>query len=470
LKVSMDLHRGTRQKLVQALMNGGVDMTGSVVLLEGGKASYHHDTDHEHLFRQESYFHYLFGVREPDCFGAIELSTGKSILFVPRLPEVYAVWMGTIHPPEHFAKLYSTDECYYVDQIVEVLKTRHIQRLLVLDGVNSDSGEKHRGCSFPSIEEFKMDKSILFPVLQECRVKKTAAEIEVMRYVCRVSSEAHKAVMKFVRPGQMEYESEALFRQLVYTNGGCRHTSYTCICGSGPNSAVLHYGHAGAPNSRVLEPSDILMFDMGGEYNCYGADISRSFPVSGKFSPQQRTIYGAVLAAQDAVLNAMKPGVSWPSMHRLADRVICEKLKESGLLQGDVNEMMKAFVGSLFMPHGLGHLLGLDTHDVGGYPDGMTRTQEPGLKSLRLGRKLEEGMVLTVEPGCYFIPSVLQKAFSDAQYQPFLVKSEIEKYFDFGGIRIEDDVIVLKDGVENMTRFAPRSIDEIEALMAEGHK
>jgi len=135
-----------------------------------------------------------------------------------------------------------------------------------------------------------------------------------------------------------------------------------------------------------------------------------------------------------------------------------------------VDLMMKAFVGSLFMPHGLGHLLGLDTHDVGGYPSGMTRTQEPGLKSLRMGRTLEEGMVLTVEPGCYFIRSVLQKAFSDPQYEPFLVKSEVEKYMDFGGIRIEDDVVVLKDGVENMTRFAPRSIDEIEALMAEGRK
>jgi len=169
-------------------------------------------------------------------------------------------------------------------------------------------------------------------------------------------------------------------------------------------------------------------------------------------------------------MKAMKPGVSWPSMHRLADRVICEKLKEFGLLQGDVDAMMNAFVGSLFMPHGLGHLLGLDTHDVGGYPNGMTRTQEPGLKSLRMGRILEEGMILTVEPGCYFIRAVLLKAFSDPLYEPFLVKSEVEKYLDFGGIRIEDDVVVTKDGIENMTRFAPRSIGEIEELMAEGRK
>jgi len=291
-----------------------------------------------------------------------------------------------------------------------------------------------------------------------------------MRYACKVSCDGHKEVMKSVRAGQMEYESEALFRQVVYADGGCRHLSYTCICGSGTNSAILHYGHAGAPNSRVLQNDDILMFDMGGEYNCYGADISRSFPVSGKFSQGQREVYTAVLSAQEAVMKAMKPGVSWPAMHRLADRVLCEKLKEFGFLKGDVDEMMKAFVGSLFMPHGLGHLLGLDTHDVGGYPNGLKRTQEPGLKSLRCGRALEEGMIITVEPGCYFIASVLEKAFDDPKYQSFLVKDKLQKFLGFGGIRIEDDVVVTKDGIENMTRWAPRTIEEIEALMAEGRK
>jgi len=212
------------------------------------------------------------------------------------------------------------------------------------------------------------------------------------------------------------------------------------------------------------------MFDMGAEYACYGADISRSFPVNGRFTQSQREVYSTVLAAQNAVLKSMKPGVSWPEMHRLAERVICEKLREFGFLKGDVEAMMKVFVGNLFMPHGLGHLLGIDTHDVGGYPHGMKRSSEPGLKSLRCGRLLEEGMIITVEPGCYFIRHVLERALNDPKHSPFLVHDNIEKLLDFGGVRIEDDVLITKDGIENLTASAPREIAEIEALMSESRK
>jgi len=289
-----------------------------------------------------------------------------------------------------------------------------------------------------------------------------------MRYVAKISCEAHNVVMKAARPGMHEYELESLFRHHVYSRGGCRHTSYTCICGSGENSAILHYGHAGAPNAKKIKQGEIMMFDMGGEYHCYGADISRSFPVSGKFSDTQKEIYSTVLAAQQAVMDAMKPGVSWPTMHRLADRVICEKLKEHGYLKGDVDEMMKVFIGSLFMPHGLGHLLGIDTHDVGGYPaDGsIVKSTEPGLKSLRTGKKLEENMVITVEPGVYFIEPVLEGALKNEQQSKFLVSEKIRSMYGFGGIRIEDDVLVLKDGMENLSRHSPRSIAEIESLIA----
>jgi len=209
----------------------------------------------------------------------------------------------------------------------------------------------------------------------------------------------------------------------------------------------------------------MLMFDMGGEYHCYGADISRSFPVNGRFTDDQKQVYQAVLAAADAVIGSMKPGVPWPSMHRLADRVLLEKLKEYGFLIGDVDEMMKHFIASLFFPHGLGHLLGLDTHDVGGYPGDMKRTQEPGLKSLRCGRLLEEGMVITVEPGCYFIRHLLEPAMSDEATGRFFNKEKVTRFFGFGGVRIEDDMVVTKDGAENLSSAVPRTIADIEAWM-----
>jgi len=210
-----------------------------------------------------------------------------------------------------------------------------------------------------------------------------------------------------------------------------------------------------------------MMFDMGGEYHCYGADISRSFPISGKFTETQKEIYQTVLAAQQTVMKNMKAGVLWPEMHRLADRVICAELLKHGYLQGDVEEMMKSFIGSLFMPHGLGHLLGIDTHDVGGYPaDGsITRSTEPGLRSLRLGKRLEENMVVTVEPGVYFIPAVLEEAINSDK-KKFLNVEKIRSMYGFGGVRIEDDVVVLQNGIENLSRFSPTSVEEIEALMA----
>lgn len=158
----------------------------------------------------------------------------------------------------------------------------------------------------------------------------------------------------------------------------------------------MHYGHAGAPNSREIRDGEMVLFDMGGEYHFYASDITRSFPVNGKFTAKQKVVYESVLAAQTAVMKAMRPGVLWPDMHRLANRVICEELKKHGLLKGDVDEMQKCHIGALFMPHGLGHLMGLDTHDCGGYPYGIERIDEPGLKKLRTARKLEEGMVITV--------------------------------------------------------------------------
>ena len=165
----------------------------------------------------------------------------------------------------------------------------------------------------------------------------------------------------------------------------------------------------------------------------------------------------------------MRPGVPWPDMHRLAERVIAERLRAAGLLRGTTEELMQAHVPALFMPHGLGHLMGLDVHDVGGWPEGLQRIDEPGIRSLRCGRRLEAGMVITVEPGVYFIDALLEPALSDPRYQPYLVPDVLARFRRFGGVRIEDDVLVTATGAENLTRV-PRAVDEIERVMAEGRR
>jgi len=303
--------------------------------------------------------------------------------------------------------------------------------------------------------------------MAELRVLKTDAELEVMRYASKIAAAAHMEVMKKIHANMYEYQMESLFRHISYYTGGCRHLSYTCIAASGENAAVLHYGHANAPNAKLINDGDICVFDMGPEYNCYASDVTCSFPANGKFTPQQRITYNAVFKANQAVFKAAKPGVRWTDMHILSERVILTELKAAGLLVGDVEEMVQKRMGAVFMPHGLGHLLGLDVHDVGGYlGDAEPRSTLPGLKSLRTTRTLKERMVITIEPGCYYIDFLLDRALADPQLAPHIVADKLKEFRNSGGVRIEDDVVIWEKGNENMNHQLPRTVEEIEGFMA----
>ncbi|XP_060254015.1 xaa-Pro dipeptidase isoform X2 [Ovis aries] len=407
LKVPLALFALNRQRLCERLRKNPAVQAGSVVVLQGGEETQRYCTDTGVLFRQESFFHWAFGVTEPGCYGVIDVDTGTSTLFVPRLPPSHATWMG----------------------------------------------------------KFNVNNTILHPEIVECRVFKTDMELEVLRYTNKISSEAHREVMKAVKVGMKEYEMESLFEHYCYSRGGMRHSSYTCICGSGENSAVLHYGHAGAPNDKTIQDGDMCVFDMGGEYYCFASDITCSFPANGKFTPDQKAIYEAVLRSCRAVMSAMKPGVWWPDMHRLADRIHLEELARIGLLTGSVDAMVQVHLGAVFMPHGLGHFLGLDVHDVGGYPEGVDRIDEPGLRRLRTARHLEPRMVLTVEPGIYFIDHLLDEALADPARACFFNREVLQRFRGFGGVRIEEDVVVTDTGMELLT-CVPRTVEEVEACMA----
>uniref|UniRef100_A0AAQ5ZGU3 Xaa-Pro dipeptidase n=1 Tax=Amphiprion ocellaris TaxID=80972 RepID=A0AAQ5ZGU3_AMPOC len=416
LRVSAALFAENRRRLCQGLKAKDGVVSKSVVVLQGGEQKQRYCTDTDLLFRQESFFHWAFGVTEPDCYGAIDVDSGKSILFVPKLPESYATWMGEIFSKEHFKEKYAADEVQYACDVslsISVGLQNH-------SGQNTDSGSICREASFEGISRFQVNNTLLHPVIVECRLIKTDMELEVLRYTNRVSSEAHKMVMKNVKPGQKEYEMESLF-------------------------------------------------DMGGEYYCYSSDITCSFPANGKFTADQRAIYEAVLKSSRTVMAAIKPGVKWTDMHRLADRVHLEELVKIGILHGSVEDMLKVHLGSVFMPHGLGHLLGIDVHDVGGYPEGVDRINEPGLRSLRMGRLVQERMVLTVEPGIYFINHLLDQALANSTQSCFINNQVLARFRGFGGVRIEDDIAVTADGIELLT-CVPRTVEEIEAFMADSAK
>ncbi|CAG9772882.1 unnamed protein product [Ceutorhynchus assimilis] len=464
LQIPTELFSLNRQRLVNSLRE---KITDALVLLQGGEEVPFYDTDITYnVFRQESYFMWAFGVIEAECYGAIDVKTGESYLFIPRHPEEYAVWMGPLAQIHDFSNKYGIANVYYVDELKTVLEKLNRAKILTLKGLNTDSGLTAKPASFDGIDKFSVDEAILFPVIANLRVYKTEHEIRVIKYVVAVSSYAHRQVMKFIKPGNYEYQGEAKFLNACYEKGGCRHASYTCICGSGVNGAILHYGHAGCPNASPIKNGDICLFDMGGNYFGYAADITCTFPANGKFSADQKMIYEAVLTATLAVHKACKPGVSWVDMHVLANKTMLEELKKGGLLQGDVNEMFEAGLGAIFQPHGLGHFMGLDVHDVGGYlSDQPARPTKVGLNKLRTARVLEKGMVLTIEPGCYFIDPLINKALEDQKLNKFLVPGVIERFRKFGGVRIEDDVLVTENGMEDLTKV-PRSVKDIENWMS----
>ncbi|KAM9960876.1 hypothetical protein ACTFIW_010034 [Dictyostelium discoideum] len=465
LKVPLVLHKENRQRLVSQILSKHKDQVkeNSFILLESGKSTMQYDTDHEPLFKQERYFFWTFGSDIPDCFGIVGLDEqATSILCIPKLPAEYATWMGEIRSKEYYKSIFLVDQVLYVDEMMDYLKSKNASTIYTILGTNTDSGSTFVEPQYPGLREtFNVNNTLLFPEIAECRVIKSPKEVEVIRYCVDASVSAHKHVMRKVKVGLKEYQCESEFLHHVYNEWGCRNVGYTCICAANKNSAVLHYGHAGEPNSATVSENGFCLFDMGAEYHSYTADITCSFPATGKFSPEQRVVYQAVLDASVAVMEAMRPGVSWVDMHKLAERCILAALLKAGILVGDLQDLIANKIGSVFFPHGLGHFLGLDTHDVGGYLGDC----QPKVHSLRTTRTLKAGMVITSEPGCYFINHLLTQALSNPETAKFFNLTELDKYRNIGGVRIEDDILVTETGCDNLSKNLPRTIDEIEAFM-----
>ncbi|XP_050544442.1 xaa-Pro dipeptidase isoform X2 [Daktulosphaira vitifoliae] len=452
LSIPRELYKLNQERLCKSL-NSISELLNSdcYVLLQGGNAISHYSSDTDYDFRQESYFQWTFGVSEPDSYGLLQVSTGKVHLFFSRIPEEHYVWMGIPLELNEYKQRYQADYVYYTDKLAETLELLKPSVLLTLTGVNSDSGLTVKEAHFDGIEN---------------RVIKTEYEKEVMRYATKVSCNAHKSVMSKCKPGMFEYQCEANFLHYVYYVGGCRHVGYNNICCSGLSNAILHYGHATEPNAKKICDGDLCLFDMGASYCGYTADVTVTFPANGKFSDDQRSIYNIVLAANQTVMKSIKPGICWIEMHILANKVMLKGLLDINLLQGDVDEMYDAGLAAVFQPHGLGHLLGLDVHDVGGYLEGCPeRPLQPGVKALRMARKLKAGMAITIEPGCYFIKPVLKSALENPNLAKYINQEVLERFKVVGGVRIEDNVFVTENGVENYTPV-PRTIEEIENWMS----
>ena len=442
------MHHQHREKLYN-LFN---DDRPGIVYLQGGSVQSRYDTDYDYPFRQESNFLYLTGVNEPDFHMILDLHNHDFHLFVPKRDPQFAVWNGYIRSQSYYQELYEADAVHYDSELPKVIKD-----------LNPDIIYCYNDRQTELLDELDIDAEINIEALEDaltyCRTIKTSWELDQLRYAGKVNNEAHRQVMKAIGPDKYEYEMKAVFEynQVKY---GLVQDAYAGIFASGPNSAILHY----VTNDSYMNDGDLFLIDAGHEYNGYSSDITRTFPVNGTFTTMQADVYDTVLRAQKDAIEAAVPGNKMEDLHLLAARRILEGLVDMGLVKGDIDEMLEKNIFALFFPHGLGHFLGLDTHDVGGYPKGVERIQRPGLKYLRVRRELEPGMVLTIEPGLYFIPALLEPAFDDEEKAPYLNRDKLSQLFDFGGVRIEDNIVVTEGAPENMTDV-PKERKDVEKLI-----
>jgi Xaa-Pro dipeptidase len=272
-----------------------------------------------------------------------------------------------------------------------------------------------------------------------------------MSFICEITIYAHKIMQKFSKPGIYERDLESKFMNTLNKEYYTRLWAYPCIGGTGCNSAILHYEN----NDKILKDGDLFLADMGIRFCNYTSDVTCTFPVNGKFTKRQKDIYNLVLKSNRATMNMIKPGLAYIDMDKKSKLVILEGLQELGLINKgfSIDELFKNRIQGLFMPHGLGHFVGIEVHDVG------------RLISFKTGQILEKGNVITVEPGIYFVEFSFEKAFKDENLSKYLNIDLIRSYYDFGGVRIEDDVIVTDNGFINMTEAVPRTVEEIESWM-----
>jgi len=422
------------------------------IYIKGAELMYRYQTDYEFPFRQESNFWYLTGVDEPDYHMVLDLSTQTYHLFAPKRDAHFAVWHGFVKSKDDIQTLYEPGELHYDNELLSVLKELDPAMIYCL---NEEQAEFLEDLD----RSFQVDTESLVDAITYCRSIKTEDELDMMREAASVNNIAHRKTMEAIKPGMYEYEMKALF-DYHQQKRGLLFDAYNGIHAAGRNSAILHYTES---KSR-LESGDLYLIDAGYEYEGYASDVTRTYPCSGKYTGDQAKVYQIVLNALNEVIESVKPGVKMEDLHMMAAGIITRGLKDMKLLKGSVEELMENDIFALFFPHGLGHFLGLDTHDVGGYPKGVERIDRPGIRFLRARRELQPGMVITVEPGLYFIPALLKPALEDKEKSKFLNSTKLESFFDFGGVRIEDNLIITENGYENMTNV-PKEIKEIEKLI-----
>ncbi len=455
---SADTYAKRRFKLKEGLDSG-------VILFLGNEESAMNYAGNTYHFQQDRTFLYYFGIDIPNMAAIIDVESGEEIIFGYDFQIDDVIWMGPQPTLKELADQVGAPQSAPIEKLSEYINKFKSQNRTIhyLPPYRPEHVIKLR--DLLSIDEKTIgEKSSLklINLIIPQRSVKSNEEIEEMEKAVNVAYNMHTSAMKLTKPGKYEYEISGLIEGVASSGSG--GISFPVIFSK--NGETLHNHYHG----NLLRDGDLVINDSGAETAMYYAsDITRTFPVSGKFSQRQKDIYEIVLEAEVKSIEAIKPGVKYRDIHLNAAKIIAGGLKDLGLMKGDIDEAVNKGAHALFFPHGLGHMLGLDVHDMEnlgenlvGYTDETKRSEQFGLAYLRFGKELQSGYVITVEPGLYFIPALIDIWQKENKFADFINYEKVRDYIGFGGVRIEDDVLVTETGSRVLGKPIPKTVAEVE--------
>ncbi len=421
-----------------------------------------------YTFRQDSSFLYFFGIKLPGLAVGIDLDNDKEILFGNDIDIDDIIWMGELPTMKDYAEKAGIKETlpyHKLDSFLEkaLKQGRKIHFLPAYRAETKMEFENLLGIPAKNVNKDASEQ--LIKAVIKLRSIKEQVEVEEIERAVNIAYIMHTTAMKMAKPGTPEQVIYGNMEGIALANGG--PVSFPVILSI--NGQILHNHNHG----NILKNGDLLVTDAGYESPMhYCSDITRTTPVGGSFTSRQKEIYQAVLDANLEVIKNAKPGISYKEMHLLSAKIITDRLISIGLMKGNSNDAVSLGAHALFYPHGLGHMLGLDVHDMEslgennvGYDDTVSRSEQFGLAFLRMAKKLEPGHVITVEPGIYFIPALIDIWKKEKKFSDYINYDKIEAYVKFGGIRIEDDILITDNACRVLGKPIPKAVDEIESLM-----
>lgn len=441
---------------------------GLILILGNGEAPANYK-DNTYKFRQDSSFLYFFGLNMPGFAGVLDIDSGEEYIFGNDVDMDDIIWMGPQPSVKDLAARVGVERTLPFSGLADCLKEavargRRIHFLPPYRFRNILLIEDLLGIHHSLVKEYASLE--LIKAVVELRSVKEACEIEEITKACNIGYEMHTAAMRNCKPGVKEQYIAGLLEGIAASYGSM--VSFPVILSQ--HGETLH-NH---DHSLILKEGRMMLTDAGAEAESnYCSDFTRTVPVGGKFNPRQKDVYNIVLAANNKAIEIAKPGVTYQYVHMEVCKVLARGLKELGLMKGDIDEAVAAGAHALFMPHGLGHMMGLDVHDMEdlgqiyvGYDDETQPIRQFGTSSLRMGRRLQEGFVITDEPGCYFIPALIDQWRAQGLHKDFLNYDKIEMFKDFGGIRLEDDILIVAGGSRFLgDKRTPITVEEVEDIM-----